>query len=238
MDTKLLAHTTDPRKDSLSDIQPFLCINHKPIYFKEDWDTGIGGGLWSTGKAMALYFRDNTTMLRRNLRNIADVSKIRSDGKVRALELGSGNGLLSVCLGAAADDLISELMVTDLHDHLELIQRTLDDNLNIIQSGRYNVVEHKWGDFEKFQGEKFDFIFGSDLAYWDLQEPLIKSLKYFCHLNTICLIGVTMHDTKPSFFSRLRENGFMYDRIPDHAMSGEFRGTTFGLFVIRKAQSC
>jgi hypothetical protein len=221
-----------------TDIQPFLCINNKPIYFKEDWGTGIGGGLWSTGKAMALYFRDNTDIFRRNLSRIANASKIKNDGKVRALELGSGNGLLSVCLGAVANDLISELVVTDLDDHLDLIQRTIDDNPNIFESDLLNVIEHKWGDFQNFQGEKFDFIFGSDLAYWDLQEPLIKSLKYFSHENTTSLIGVTMHDTKSSFFSRLRENGFIYDRIPDHAMSGEFRGTTFGLFVIRKVKSC
>ena len=235
MNTEILKHETRSSEDPDSDLQPFLCINHKPIYFKEDWDTGIGGGLWSTGKAMALYFRDNINILRKNLRNIADVSKISNDGRIRALELGSGNGLLSVCLGAAANDLISELMVTDLDDHLDLIQRTLDDNKNIFQN--FNVVEHKWGDFAKFKEEKFDFIFGSDLAYWDLQEPLIQSLNYFSHENTISLIGVTMHDTKTSFFSRLRENGFIYDRIPDHAMSGEFRGTTFGLFVIRKVKS-
>ena len=28
----------------------FLQINGIPIYFNEDWGTGIGGGLWTTGK--------------------------------------------------------------------------------------------------------------------------------------------------------------------------------------------
>ena len=28
---------------------PFITIDGTPIYFSEDWDTGIGGGLWSTG---------------------------------------------------------------------------------------------------------------------------------------------------------------------------------------------
>jgi len=28
----------------------FLTINDVPIYFNEDWDIGIGGGLWTTGK--------------------------------------------------------------------------------------------------------------------------------------------------------------------------------------------
>ena len=28
----------------------FLQINGIPIYFNEDWDIGIGGGLWTTGE--------------------------------------------------------------------------------------------------------------------------------------------------------------------------------------------
>jgi len=30
--------------------EAFLTINDVPIYFNEDWGTGIGGGLWTTGK--------------------------------------------------------------------------------------------------------------------------------------------------------------------------------------------
>lgn len=48
--------------------------------------------------------------------------------------------------------------------------------------------------------------------------------------------GVTMHDTKPKFFQSLKENGYMYLRIPDWQMAPEFRGTTFGLFLIQKVK--
>lgn len=212
---------------SESEKQPFLQINGNEIYFQEDWGTGIGGGLWSTGKALALFFRDHPDLLRKNLK------AINENEKIRAIELGSGNGLLSVCLAAVAKDLISELVITDLDDHLDLIRKSVHENQHVVDSNLCKIVEHRWGEFDDMMGQKFDFIFGSDLAYWNLQEPLIQSLKYFSHKNTISLIGITMLDTKPSFFKMLQQNGFNYNRIPDHAMRGEFRGNTFGLFVIQ-----
>ena len=97
------------------------------------------------------------------------------------------------------------------------------------------MVEHAFGSPSNVPLGKFDFIFGSDVAYRDhLHEPLIASLLELSHETTICLIGVTMIDTKPKFFTSLWEAGFRYDRVPDHLMSHEFRGTTFGLFVIQK----
>ena len=130
-------------------------------------------------------------------------------------------------------------------------------------SPRCCIMEHLWGEFQcsditttsnnhdngggemlnlKQQvqnGTKnFDFIFGSDVAYRDhLHGPLIASLEKFSHEYTVALIGVTMSDTKPMFFAALVKAGFRYDRIADHLMSSEFRGTTFGLFVIRRDMS-
>jgi hypothetical protein len=104
-----------------------------------------------------------------------------------------------------------------------------------------HVLEHAWGEFEsssKAMSGKFDFIFGSDVAYRDfLHEPLITSLLQLSGDHTISIIGVTMTDTKPIFFANLKEAGFRYERIPDHLMSQEFRGTTFGLFVIQRNRS-
>ena len=162
--------------------------------------------------------------------------------KLRALELGSGNGFLSICLAAAIQDsdLMEEIVVTDLSDHLALMERTLGINEEFLESCKSKltlaVKEHEWGKFtEQDEHEAFDFIFGSDVAYRDyLHEPLIASLVQFSSDHTISLIGVTMQDTKPSFFEALEAAGFAYDRIADHHMAPEFRGTTFGLFVIQK----
>ena len=222
--------------------KPFIHVEETPIYFEEDWSTGIGGGLWSTGKAMALYFIDHPELIRSNIQSIRcrDVNK-----GLQALELGSGNGLLSVCLAAVIKDTIGKLVVTDLDDHLELMEKTVRSNSHIMSfdSGkvddskpRSEVKEHRWGEFDNCDtDDKFDFIFGSDVAYRDwLHEPLVKSLLHFSHQGTICLIGVTMHDTKPKFFSLLKENGFTYQRLPDYQMAPEFRGNTFGLFIIQR----
>lgn len=213
--------------------RPFAEVNGKSIYFDEDWDTGIGGGLWSTGAAMAKYFESHASSVRRNLR------RLKNGGDLRAVELGSGNGYLSVCLAAVADGLISSLALTDLEDHLPLMRKTIGSNPHLFL-GITNVFvsEHKWGEFDnendEVANEKVDFIFGSDVAYRDhLHAPLIASLKRLSHENTISFLGVTMLDTKPSFFEALSEAGFRYERLADHLMEPEFRGTTFGLFVIQ-----
>eukprot|EP01083_Nonionella_stella_P242898 846884_1 len=110
-----------------------------------------------------------------------------------------------------------------------------DELLNTWKRPMTVVKEHRWGEFEPDDDEKFDFIFGSDVAYRDfLHEPLIQTLVRYSHEGTISLIGVTMIDTKPKFFTELKEKGFTYVRLPDAQMAPEFRGTTFGLFVIQK----
>ena len=230
----------------------FATVGDKPVYFDEDWDTGIGGGLWSTGAAMAKYFERHAQSIRSCLK-----SGKQNGRTISAIELGSGNGYLSVCLAAIAGDLLSELVVTDLADHLPLMKKTLERNRHLVDveeggERRTNderpiamVTEHKWGIAEKEEssavcGKKFDFIFGSDVAYRDhLHAPLISSLDSLSHENTdtsLILIGVTMQDTKPSFFKALSDAGFRYERLPDHLMEPEFRGTTFGLFVIQRSK--
>merc|ERR1719416_358175 len=112
--------------------EAFITINDIPIYFSEDWDVGIGGGLWSTGLAMAKYFEQHADDVANNLKRLARVKFLRNsqqrgekrrehhdtrgrDG-ISALELGSGNGFLSVCLSALAAHRcipLAELVVTD-----------------------------------------------------------------------------------------------------------------------------
>lgn len=235
----------------------FATIGGKEVFFSEDWDAGIGGGLWSTGAAQAKYFENHTTTVRKNLKGLVGTKKDGNQSSIRAIELGSGNGYLSVCLVAMAGDLISELVVTDLADHLPLINKTFEQNTHLVDissaeckatlnSDTHNessqtkafITEHKWGVVEGDDSVvgTFDFIFGSDLAYRDsLHAPLISSLDRLSHENTVSLIGVTMTDTKPSFFQSLKKAGFRYERLSDYMLEPEFRGTTFGLFVIQRS---
>ncbi len=274
--------------------EAFLTINDTPVYFSEDWNAGIGGGLWSTGLAMAQYFERHADDVVDNLKRLASVKKDPSrrcngssaedeneysDGRgISALELGSGNGFLSVCLltvSAHRGIPLDKLVATDVADHLDLMARTLKanphvwDRLTILRAGdgvaneefdgrlsetrdnnqqqpsstKVFVAEHLWGEFESttssmqsdMSSRKYDFIFGSDLAYRNsLHKPLISSLVKFSHRHTLCLIGVTMTDTQPVFFDLLTEAGFRYEKLADHLLEREFRGSNFGIIAIQK----
>lgn len=212
---------------------PFLSIDNVPIYFDEDWATGIGGGLWSTGYAMAKYLQLHVGEVRENLQ------RMTTSDRLSFIELGSGNGFLSLCFMAVAgrrEQLVDEYIVTDTQDHLELIRQTLDANPQITNGLKSRVVEHKWGEFDKDDevcDRTFDLIVGSDVAYHpSLYDPLIASLKRLSHAKTVILMGCTLKDTDETFFHKLRQARFHYTRLSDHLVPIEFRGTTFGLFLI------
>jgi hypothetical protein len=100
------------------------------------------------------------------------------------------------------------------------------------------ILEYAWGESNHLPVQKFDFIFGTDIAYRHyLHDALILSLKELSHTGTIILIGITMMDTDVQFFQRLHDAGFTYDRLADHLMNQEFRGNSFGIFVVRLKSS-
>jgi predicted nicotinamide N-methyase len=109
------------------DIVPFSSYaSVRPIYFHEDWNVGIGGGLWSTGLAMAYYFSQHSSVVCACLSNL----KVNT-----AIELGSGNGFVSVCFLASLTSQcqLKELVLTDLEEQLPFIQRTLNANRHIVR---------------------------------------------------------------------------------------------------------
>ena len=223
-------------------------VNGVPINFDESWDTGIGGGLWTTGRAMGRYFDQNMSAV---IANIERLYQVKGD-RLAAIELGSGNGFLSVCLMALLQErqhLLEILNVTDLSDHLGLITKTFLANSNVWSrmhtdenvfegnleggSATVQVQAYDWGTDES--EKKYDFIFGTDLAYRNsLHGPLIKSLLELSHKNTVILIGVTMSDTQPRFFYLLTKSGFRYEKLSDHLLDPEFRGRNFGIIAIQK----
>ena len=237
--------------------KPFLQVQGCPIYFQEDWGTGIGGGLWSTGAALARYF--DTPHAKQQLMTTTILKKNKSTS---FLELGSGNGLLSVCWMALLRQQQQHatttaqlprhrhaVVVTDMADHLPLIQKTLDANPHIVQAPVWldvHAVEHTWGEFANddenettvsspLDNRTFDVIVGSDVAYRrELYEPLIASLLHFSDAQkTTILLGCTMADTTPTFFDLLRRAGFDYRRLADSCLPEEYRGQqTFGIFVV------
>jgi len=134
---------------------PYLTIQNVPLYFTEDWQSGrIGGGLWSTGLALARYF--GTDGAADNLKRLC----ANNNGAISALELGSGNGFLAVCLAAVAaahpDDVkIQDLVVTDTSDHLRQIEETLALNKDATRRIEHICVkEHVWGCFPEEDEDK------------------------------------------------------------------------------------
>lgn len=221
-----------------------MTIHNVPLYFAEDWQSGrIGGGLWSTGLALARYFGTEGAV--DNLKRLCS----ENNGVISVLELGSGNGFLAVCLAAVAaahpNDIKMDLVVTDTADHLRQIEETLALNKDTTRHIEHICVkEHMWGCFPEEVDErnvgcrtttKYDLIVGSDVAYReDLYDPLIKSLKHYSHAKTVSLIGVTMADTTPAFFERLQEENFFFRKFADHLLDDEFRGgTTFAIFAMK-----
>lgn len=214
-----------------------VTVRGRPIFLKEDWNSGIGGGLWSTGLALAKYFETPHAQ-----------NQLQSTGIRTVLELGSGNGFLAVCLlAAAAPSSIERMVVTDTREHLALIQSTIDINKASVESAGANVqvMEYLWGsgpiqvdseDQQKTSQSKFDLIIGSDLAYRDsLHDPLIDTFLEASHSKTTILLGVTMNDTKPIFFSKLTARGLHYEKLADHCVDPSFRGVHFGIFIIQKS---
>jgi predicted nicotinamide N-methyase len=236
-------------------MNPFLSVHGIPVYFKEhNWEREtIGSGLWSTGLALSQYFGteaaiSNLQKLSANVTASPLSSQSPSRTGLKILELGSGNGFLAVCVAAAASAHgvpVQEMVVTDTCDHLDLIRATIDANrdacFTTVQS--LSVQEHNWGTFASINHDHnghdvdptFDLIVGSDLAYRDyLYDPLIQSIGHYSHARTVSLIGVTMSDTKADFFDKLDQAGFRYQKLADHLIQPQFRGTTFGIFVVQK----
>lgn len=129
-------------------------------------------------------------------------------------------------------------MITDFEDHLDLIRKTVDANPRAFSSVRHTVVaEHVWGSNDPVKNavESFDLVIGSDVAYGKhIYEPLIQSMIRFSGPATGLLIGFTMIDTRVEFFKRLTETGFQYRRLSDHLLDSDYRGTTFGVFAIKR----
>ena len=128
---------------------------------------------------MAKYFQTHPEAVRKNLQRLQSSccnDAVTKKKKISAIELGSGNGFLSVCLAALAPDLIDILAITDLNDHLDLMNQTVNANPHILSNNnnnnsiKYNqqkdnigveemdtskgqnlvksiVMEHRWGEF-------------------------------------------------------------------------------------------
>ena len=101
----------------------------------------------------------------------------------RVLDLGSGCGLVGICLASAGAD----VTMTELPGHTGLLQENVENNLKAHCPGSWQVQECVWGgpgettDWGNVtdMGQGWDFIVGSDLIYSDASTPhLLKTLQH------------------------------------------------------------
>jgi hypothetical protein len=78
------------------------------IHFDPDWEVGLGGGLWSTGKAMSTFFQDHSPQIHSDLTRL--MAKKQGDSKLSVIELGSGNGYLSCIFAKCFSSIIQVRM--------------------------------------------------------------------------------------------------------------------------------
>lgn len=151
-----------------------------------------------------------------------------------ALELGSGNGFLSCVLSRCCPSL--RITVTDVGDHVRYIDEVISHNSPHISPSNVTAEHYDWATGWS-NSRKFDFLYGTDVAYRDyLWDPLINALDDLSHRDTVVLLGITMEDTKSGFFERLTTRGWRYTKVNAARMNSEFRGPEGGLFVLRRRQ--
>ncbi|KAJ1448597.1 putative methyltransferase-domain-containing protein [Pelagophyceae sp. CCMP2097] len=156
-----------------------------------DWDVGIGGELWSCGLLLC-----------------EDVESHSADyaGARRVLELGAGTGLAGLFLARACPQ--ATVSLTDLEDHLALLQRNVD--LNQL-GGRVVAETLDWADASEAQLQGFDIIIATDCAYHArLHAPLVDVLRRCLTASNAAILGVTKSNTAPAFFKMLDAAGLDY----------------------------
>jgi hypothetical protein len=145
----------------------------------------------------------------------------------------------------------SEVMITDLEDHLELIRsNVLRNPCKTVKVSQYDwchppelgtydiVLAFEWllSPPVSSPSPSLSYLYRLLSVYREeLYEPLIQSLKLLCHKESIILLGLTRSFAKPSFFSVMRSHGLNYSMIPMEALPqtyySETAGSNVGLFV-------
>jgi predicted nicotinamide N-methyase len=204
------------------------------ISIAHNWDVGIGGDLWTTGRLMVQHFLTQPELYSRLLHGAT------------VLELGAGAALVS--LAAAALFAPKRLVISDQESHLPICEANLQRNAHMIPSScSISIAALDWSHPEQLysngngdssiaeEPEQFDVILGMDLAYYtELHDILIDTLCKTASRSTVIILGVTKTDTGPTFFDKLHAAGFDYYRAHDSVHNSSFDARNFALFTIFK----
>ena len=130
-------------------------------------EIGVGGSVWEAASVLADHLE-----LKHNV-----------EGK-RILELGSGTGVLGLCLAVAG---AASVTLTDRFDVISLLKRSAAENASL----NVNVQELNWGELcAELSGQQFDWIVASEVIYnGNLYEKLLASIREFCGPDSIVFMS-------------------------------------------------
>eukprot|EP01038_Epipyxis_sp_PR26KG_P010670 gene10670-14329_t len=214
-----------------------------------DWSVGIGGDYWPAADQFCHLISNRNDELSLFFTNLFN--------NKTCLELGSGNGLVSILINRQYNP--SKIITTDLISHVSLIQLNIDKNNGSIDVkndheqiplNRIVAVDYDWLEGSSVLQSTYDIIIALECVYRDeLYEPLVKSILVNSHSDTITFVGLTKSFAKPSFFRILKDFGLLYRKIPfkffktlaDYGVENNLNNKIFadeniGLFIVYKAR--
>eukprot|EP00633_Aureoumbra_lagunensis_P002351 CAMPEP_0197301994 /NCGR_PEP_ID=MMETSP0890-20130614/50766_1 /TAXON_ID=44058 ORGANISM="Aureoumbra lagunensis, Strain CCMP1510" /NCGR_SAMPLE_ID=MMETSP0890 /ASSEMBLY_ACC=CAM_ASM_000533 /LENGTH=662 /DNA_ID=CAMNT_0042781471 /DNA_START=32 /DNA_END=2017 /DNA_ORIENTATION=- len=168
------------------------------IELEENWDVGIGGSTWSCGQRVCEHMSTRLNEYKSSM---------------RVLDLGAGTGVAGLYVAKAFP--AAHVILTDLPDHIDLIQTNVDANkLRNVQ-----VIPLDWTESNQnplLLGEEFDLILATDCAYArKLHAPLLATIALACRTydKTRCFLGVTKSDTGPEFLNEISKLGLEFSML-------------------------
>ncbi|KAJ2802958.1 Methyltransferase-like protein 21B [Coemansia guatemalensis] len=156
--------------------------------------------------------------------------RVEVQGK-RCLELGAGNGLVSIvahCRGA------KNVVATDMPEYLEFMRCNIAENVTPEQLPSIDVCELLWGTPTDIG--PVDIVFGSEILYLsDQHAALISTLKQVMHSQSVAYFIYKERRLNEQQFAQLASNsGFTVREIPKAALDAEFADEPYHLLKVTK----
>ncbi|SCU90857.1 LAMI_0E03862g1_1 [Lachancea mirantina] len=210
-----------------------------PLKIHEDGgESGCGGKVWIAGELLCEYLIEKSTsdaVLSRMERGLGQTGEFE-----KILELGSGTGLVGICLALLCETRDLEVYVTDIGGLIGLMQRNID--LNGV-CAKVHAKELKWGDplEPKFQPEagkrKVDLVLAADCVYLEKAFPLLeKTLLDLTSCDDPPMILMSCKKRRKAdkhFFQQIKKN-FQVIEIQDFAKFERYLAQRTRLFQLKR----
>lgn len=165
--------------------QPVLLTIERPrgaVSIFSSPELGVGGSVWEAAEVLANFVEENFPVEGRTV-----------------LDLGSGTGVLGLCLAIGG---AKSVVLTDRFDVVELLQKSLAQNALLAE--RVSVQELNWGEAcPGLLDQKFDLVVGSELLYnGNLYDKLMSSIVNFCSPSTTVLLSYEARSSEAAWLTK------------------------------------